>query len=239
MQGFERYAAILRLFSETRAAWSAPEIAEALAVPQSSIYRTLRELVAENFLEPASGACFRLGAGFIEFERLIRLTDPFLKTGEAMLADMVENARIPCVAPLARLHKDRVMCVASRASASAPATSYERGRPMPLTKGATSKAILAHLPARRLDRLIEEEPEPDVLRAALKDIRKRGYCVSRSEIDPGALGIAAPIVAPALGLVGSMSLVLAEADVDDALERRLVLLTVAAARMVQEALVAA
>ena len=47
------------------------------------------------------------------------------------------------------------MCVADTVPTDARVkTSYERGRPRPLTRGATSKVILAQLPTRRLTSLL-------------------------------------------------------------------------------------
>ena len=124
---------------------------------------------------------------------------------------------MPCLALLARLYNDTVMCVADCAGSAAPSSSYERGRPMPLTRGATSKVILAHLPSRRLGKLLAEAPaqpfppEEGALRDELQRSGKRGYTVGRSEIDRDTLGIAAPVVVPEAGMVGSLSLVLESA----------------------------
>ena len=79
-------------------------------------------------------------------------------------------------------------------------------------------------------------PEEGELREQLRTIRKRGYCVARSEIDRETLGIAAPVVVPEAGIVGSLSLMLNPRDIDDATERRLVLLTVSSASLLTEAL---
>ena len=70
MSGFSRYAAILRLFSEQDRAWTVPAMAAKLGIPASTLYRTVRELLAESFLEPSSEASYRLGAAFVAFDRL-------------------------------------------------------------------------------------------------------------------------------------------------------------------------
>ena len=239
MSGLDRYSLILHLFSEARPVWSVIEMAEASGAPQSTAYRTVHELVCQGFLEPAADARYRLGAAFLEFDRLIRKTDPYLAAGTLLLNDVIAQARVPCLALLARLYTDRVMCVADCANAGAPVSSYERGRPMPLTRGATSKVVLAHLPARRLAKVLETEaPLADdmALKAELRAIRKRGFCISRSEIDKDRVGIGAPIVVPEAGIVGSLSLVAFVKDLDEATERRLVLLTVSSASLLAESL---
>jgi DNA-binding IclR family transcriptional regulator len=177
---------------------------------------------------------------FVEFDRLVRVTDPLYQVGTALLRDVVAQARVPCVAFLARLYDDRVMCIADyQSTEDGVYTSYERGRPRPLTRGATSKVILAQLPPRRLSKLLDQASSETTsapknvnkLRDELAAIRKRGYSVTRGEVDKKVVGIAAPVAAPQRALVGSLSLVVPAAVVDEAMERRLVLLVVASAKL--------
>jgi hypothetical protein len=53
MSALNRYLAVLRLFDETNSDWTVPDIAEAIDTPSSTVYRTVRELLAANFLEVA------------------------------------------------------------------------------------------------------------------------------------------------------------------------------------------
>ncbi|WP_315834704.1 IclR family transcriptional regulator [Bradyrhizobium prioriisuperbiae] len=244
MSGLSRYVHVLRLFGEQKSEWTVQEIATSLNVPASTIYRTVRELVADNFLEPSTEANYRLGPAFIEYDRLIRLTDPLAGIGISLLRECAIQARAPCAAVLARLYGDTVMCVADVvARDSTVRTSYERGRPRPLLQGATSKAILAQLPTRKLNRLLADhtprrkfDPTPEQLREQLVAARKRGYCVTRGEVDAGLMGIAAPVSLPERGLIASLSLIVESAAIDDAAERRLVLLVVSTASLLTEEL---
>jgi len=239
MAGFARFLAVLRLFDERASAWSVPAMSDALAVPASTAYRTVRDLVAAGFLEAASDGAYRLGPAFIEYDRLLRLTDPLVAAGRGALHDVVAQARTPCVALLSRLYNDQVMCVADESASDVPfRSSYERGRPMPLAQGATSKVILAHLPARQLNKLIgaRDAERNAALRRELADIRKRGYCATASEIDAGLAGIAAPVIVREAGIVASLSIVADDSRLDDPHRRRLILLVVSAASLVSEKL---
>jgi DNA-binding IclR family transcriptional regulator len=125
-------------------------------------------------------------------------------------------------------------------------SSYERGRPMPLTRGATSKVILANLPARRLNKLLSANLDRESagapkqgaqdFRAVLGDIKKRGYCVTRGEVDRGKVGLAAPVVISEAGIYGSLSLVAEAKGLDENIERRLILLLVSSAGLLAEEL---
>jgi DNA-binding IclR family transcriptional regulator len=239
MAGLQRYMAVLRLFGEAVGTWTVTDMADALGVPQSTVYRTVRDLLAAGLLETTADARYRLGPAFIEFDRLTRLTDPLLREGAHVLAETVAQARIPCVGLLSRLYDDQVMCIADTSSGDAAfRPSYERGRPMPLTQGATSKVILARLPARRLTKLLAHggKTADDAFKAELAAIRRQGFCVGRGEIDRGLAGLAAPIVCEEAGLVASLSLVVQADRLDEASEQRLVLLLVSAAAMIEGAL---
>jgi DNA-binding IclR family transcriptional regulator len=246
MPGLERFITVLRLFDERSTAWTVAAMAEALDVPQSTVYRTVRGLLAAGMLEAAAEGRYRLGPAFIAFDRVIRLTDPLMEASGEVLCGIAAGAGVPCVALLSRLYNDTVMCVAERsAGAVALHSSYERGRPMPLTQGATSKVILAHLQRRRLLRLLAEvkiAPQESLrssgngFRAELAEIRKRGYCVTHGEIDSGLTGIAAPIFCRESDIVASLSLALPSIRLTDKLSGRLIALTVAGAREIERIL---
>lgn len=237
LAGFSRYHALLRLFTTAQPAWTAPAMADALGAPVSTVYRTVRELTTAGFLEPSSAAGYRLGAAFIEYDRLLRLTDPLVRAGLPVLRDIVGEAHTPCVALLARLYNEEVMCVADeRAEGTFFTSSYERGRPMPLTKGATSKAILASVPPRQLNRLIGPRETSAALRDELNAVRKAGYCFASAEIDSGLAGVAAPISLPERGVIASLTLVLQADALDDTRRRRIALLAMSAAGLIVEAM---
>jgi DNA-binding IclR family transcriptional regulator len=230
---------VLHLFGVEHDAWTIQSMASALAVPQSTVYRTVRDLIRAGLLEPAREAHYRLGAAFVEFDRKIRLTDPLIQIGQPVLRDIVAQAHVPCVGLLSRLYDRTVMCVSdARNDNSHFRSSYERGRPMPLTLGATSTVILAHLPPRRLAKLLDEQVTAKEFQERLRDIRKRGYAVTRGEIDPGLVGIAAPVIGKNVGLTASLTLVVAARDADAGAERRLVMLVMSAAKLLSEALLA-
>ena len=96
------------------------------------------------------------------------------------------------------------MCVHERRGANTSGQiSYERGVAMPMFLGATSKVILAHLPDRALRAvyLDNENTIRKVLRTAdwgefksqLRDIRRAGFALTKSEVAEGRIGLAAPI----------------------------------------------
>jgi DNA-binding IclR family transcriptional regulator len=124
--------------------------------------------------------------------------------------------------------------------------SYERGRLMPLYRGATAKIILAHLPSRALKSLhVHDAAEIaaaglgaswDEFRGHLAALRRQGVAITTGAIDPGRVGIAAPIFDRDRAVLGSLSFVLPAARADDILVGRLAPLTSAGAREIERAM---
>ena len=215
MAGFERYDTILRLFLDEKSSWTVAELSVSLETSISNVYRTVRELVAAGFLESAADSHYRLGPIFLEFEHRLRETDPLVRSGRLFLMTLVEHAGVPCCAVLARLYGNTVMCVADAQSSGFDGkTSYQRGAPMPVLRGATSKAILAGLPTRKRDRLLEKltHEVPDSLNEQLATIRKSGLAVSRGEVDRDLLGIAVPVQLKNMVVHASLSFVVKQVD---------------------------
>ena len=239
MAGLSRFIEVLRLFDTglpgNADSWTVQAMATALSAPTSTLYRTVRELTKAGFLEQSGEAHYRLGPAFIEFERLLRLNDPLVRIGRTIIDDVLRQSGIPCIVLMARLYNGEVMCVADEAAPGVNfQSSFERGRPMPMTRGATSKIILANLPSRELTRLIGPRSATVELRKDLQAIRRAGYLATASEIDPGLSGIAAPVVVAEAGITASLTLVCEEKALDEATRRRLILLVVSAASLLAE-----
>jgi len=235
MAGLDRFVEILRLFNQEKPDWTIQEIADATGVPASTVYRTVRELVGQGFLDPSREAHYRLGAVFIEFDRRLRISDPLIREGESMLGDVLSAVQVPCVAVIARLYGDQVICVAdSRVPGTTIETSYERGRPMPLLRGATSKTILAQLTRARLRKVLKNaghgSPQDDIV-SALASIRRQGYAITRGEVDTGLVGISVPVFSPESAINASMSIIIRAADSNESVERRLLMIISPAADM--------
>ena len=239
MAGFDRYDNILKLFLEDQNAWTVPEIADALGTAQSSIYRTVRELVASGFLEGTSESRYRLGPIFLEFDHRLRASDLLVRSGGLFLRTLVQQAGLPCVAVLARLYGDRVMCVADARSGPFDAeTSYVRGRPMPIMRGATSKAILASMSGRKRTRLLsnfmdEDDPARERLNKELDGIRRAKVSVTRGEVDTGLVGLAVPVKNESQGINASLSFIVKNSDATDAREPRLISLLTSHANLIE------
>jgi DNA-binding IclR family transcriptional regulator len=217
----DRLLTILWLFSAERPVLTAEEIAKTLHISLSTAYRYLGQLSEAGLVTSAGPMGHTLGPAIIELDRQIRLADPLVQSASPVLRRLLDDVSSPLATILlCRLYRNRVMCVAQTVGSQAQEhVSYERGRLMPILRGAPSKAILAHLPSRAAERLWEEQkgetsgmPLDDWkgYRQQLNKLRKAGVAVCFGEVDPGMVGIAAPIFDPQGRPIGSICTVLPE-----------------------------
>lgn len=209
---------VLPLFLEGRRHLSAADVMKRLGVSSATAYRYLAELAGAGLVERSAVNEYVLGPMVVELDRQIRENDPLI----AAAADVMKllSERTGGIALLCRLHGRRVVCVHQVRGRHAPATvSYERGRAMPLFRGATSKVILAHLPAGELREIAAQQAAElrkaglpaafEPLARAMAELRARRVCATAGEVDRAALGWGAPI-RQGKHLLGSLSLVLAQ-----------------------------
>jgi DNA-binding IclR family transcriptional regulator len=240
----DRLLMALALFTIERPQWTVEDAAEKLGVSAQTAYRYFKQLTGTGLITPVAGASYTLGPAIIQMERQIQATDPMLIAARIVMVDLIQHAVEGSTAILCRLFHDRVMCthqVMSRGPQEP--VSYERGRLMPLYRGATAKIILAHLPTRTLKSLFAHDAAGiraaglgstfDEFRRALAAIRRVGICITHGEVDHGRTGIGAPIFDRDGAVLGSLSLALPSARVDEALIGRIAPLVALGAREVE------
>lgn len=197
----ERILAILDLFSEDRPLWTPDEMMAALGYSRPTLYRYLKTLKDRGYLTSHAQAGYVLGPRVTELDYLMTRSDPMIAAGEPELQTLA--ARFPGTAFLVRWYGRKLLCVASVVSSEAPKSSYPRGRPMPIGRGAISRAIAANLPNRDRRALVEEYLDAfavtgvgssvDEVLAALRDVRKAGTSTAWGEITPGVVAVAGPV----------------------------------------------
>ncbi len=201
MNAADRLLAVLDLFSEARPEWTAEEMMQATGFTRPTLYRYLKSLRDTGLITPVSGAAYRLGPRVTELDYLVRRADPLIAFGKPAL-DTLSLAH-PCSAFLVRWYGRKILCVSSVVSAAQPVTSYPRGRPMPLARGAISRAILAWLSKREQEEIggsnladfarVGTGETVDEVRATLRKVRRDGVAIAHGEVTPGVVGIAAPV----------------------------------------------
>jgi DNA-binding IclR family transcriptional regulator len=196
-----RVLAVLEVFSEDRLEWTPEELMKELGYSRPTLYRYLKSLKDAGFLIPTRHSGFTLGPKVVEMDYLMRKSDSLVLCGLPYLKSL--TTMHSCTALLVRWYGNKILCVASESSTKNPLSSYPRGRPMPLGRGAIARSIMAFLPRQRLMPLIEHNladlrsvglgQTADEVHKTLKKVRRAGFSVAYGEVTPGAVGIAAPI----------------------------------------------
>lgn len=181
----DRALAILDLFSEEALVWTPQAMMAATGYTRPTLYRYLKMLRAAGFLAPVPGGGFAIGPRVVELDFLMRKSDRLVAGAQAELQDLA--ARFPGTAFLAKWYGEKLLCVASASRDASARTSYPRGRPMPLARGAASRAIIAHLPKRQQREVLKGE-------ADLRQVRRDGVAIAHGEVTPGIVGTAAPVL---------------------------------------------
>lgn len=213
---------VLRLFTDERRQVRVAEIASLLAVSSATAYRYVADLEQAGLIEAASPGFYVLGPAIVELDRQIRIHDPLIAAAASVMKSLSERTGGTTI--LARLHGLRVVCVDQvRGRHGPPSVSYERGRAMPLYRGATSTAILAHLDGDTL-RAVAAQDAAALAQAGLpscagalmrhfEPVRTLGMAHSDSAVDAETLGWAVPI-RHGKHLLGSLSVVLSRGAPD-------------------------
>jgi DNA-binding IclR family transcriptional regulator len=212
MDSLARMLSVLDLFTEDSSTWSVDDIAARLRCSKPTAYRYLKLLTNAGLLAPEIGGVYGLGARIIQLDRQIRLTDPMLGRGIEIMQELSDRFCENLL--LCGYYGDKLICTAQAWTHQTIMTSYSRGRPMPLLRGAAGKVILAHLPTPRLRSLMLRDPRViaeaglgetwPAFRETLRAIRRDGHAVTYGEIDPQTAGIAAPILGERRQILGSL-----------------------------------
>lgn len=216
----DRALSILGLFTMERPEWTVDNVMSELGLSSSTAYTYIRSLVDVGLLISGKTGSYGIGPAVIGFDRIARRHDPLIHDAQSAMRALVAGAGEAgdIIALLCRPFRSQVMCVDQFSERRTSfAISYERGRPMPLYRGAASKAILAQMPSRAIRRLWETEQAQivaaglgndwDQFKKTLRALRKTDVVITSGEIDTGLVGLSAPVVGSNGEVLGSLGVV--------------------------------
>jgi DNA-binding IclR family transcriptional regulator len=210
----ERMVALLDLFEESPSGWTFERIHARLGYTRSTLYRYLKVLSDAELLSSLPAAGYTLGPRIVELDHEIRAHDPIIRASRPLMTELVQE--VPGIALLCRSYRNKVLCVHQERSTTEIESTYERGRTMPLLRGAASRIILANMPPRTIAALYDKQPREfaasglggtlAAVQENLKRIRKTGWDQTTGEVTKGITGIAAPIFDDREKVLGSLSI---------------------------------
>ena len=179
VQTLDRGLRLLELLAEADEGLTVAEVASRMGIHRAAAYRLVTTLEGRHYVVRASNGRYRLGTGLLQLSRgvlpglrwvaspiLARLAEDLELTAHLTVIDGEEAVAVAVVEPTGRdIH-----------------LSYRPGVRHSLARGASGKAILAGRAPR--------PAEP----AEIATARRLGYASSESELQPGVVGVAAPVV---------------------------------------------
>lgn len=209
-------ARVLKAFTARRRSYGVTELARVLDVSKSTAHRLLTTLVAEQLVEqdPQTGR-YHLGLAVYD---LLAATTAGGGLTEAVLPPMtLLRTRTGATVHVAVLDGREVVYVERLDSPQSLRMFLNVGRRNWAHSTATGKALLAHLSARDLDRVLDGwEPveltphtitDTEQIRKELLGVRDVGYAHNQEESEIGAVSVAAPIRDATTTVVAAMSVV--------------------------------
>lgn len=214
----ERMVGLLDLFEAEPRSWSFDAIHAQVGYTRSTLYRYLKILTDAELLTSLPGLGYTLGPRVAELDFQMRTHDPLVLASRPVMAELAAGSG--GIALLCRRYRDKVLCVHQEEGDAGFRSTYERGRSLPLLRGAASRVILAHLPPGKITRLYEAHGKDfsaaglgetlEAVRQRLKAIRADGFDVTREQVTAGVVGIAAPVFDGGGNVLGSLGLTLAK-----------------------------
>jgi DNA-binding IclR family transcriptional regulator len=214
----ERMFTVLETFAANRRPLTLADLGELTGLPKTTLHRVCWKLVELRVVHPTTQGfemgtrLYALGAMSPALRRLRPAAMPLL---HALVA------RSGWVANLGVLCEQRALIV-DEVAGSVQFAPRDRmiGTTLPLHATAVGKALVANGPAPLREALLEPPllrpytrhtiVRTSLLREHLEEVARRGYAVSNEELQPGVMGVAAPVMVAgklvaAIALVGPPS----------------------------------
>jgi DNA-binding IclR family transcriptional regulator len=216
----DRLVRIVDSFSSSRLSWTLTELSEHLDLPKSTLHRFLCSLEAHGILrQDDETKRWHLGYHLFVWGNLAEQSTALRDIARPVMRDLV--AKTGETVLLTVYHAREVVCVEKAECSHSVRLALDVGTRRPPHAGASSKVLMAYLPAEEIDSIVRENGLPklcvntitdsDDLDAELTRIRECGYALSMEETDLGAWGVATPIrdwdgeVVAAIGVAGPSS----------------------------------
>ncbi|MFJ5830812.1 IclR family transcriptional regulator [Streptomyces sp. NPDC093089] len=194
---------VLELFLQGDGTLSAPEITRRLGLPRTTTHELVSTLAARNYLVavPERPGRYRLGVRTYELGSRYAEQLDLAAEGRRVAHEVAESCGE--TVHVALLEGVDVIYVAEVDSTHAVRMVSAAGRRLPAHCTAVGKMLLASLPEAELDERLEDRElvamtprsltGPNLLRAALAEVRALGVALERQESHPDVSCVAAPV----------------------------------------------
>lgn len=202
INSIKRAVRILDLYTENTENLGITEISKKLDINKSTVYKIVNTLRDEGLLiKNKTNQKYMMGYKILD---LASKTIGKYDYKEISLKEMKElRDKLNETVILSVYTKQGGFCLEKVDPKNKIQLTSQVGHIIPLYAGATGKILLANAPKDDMEKIITDnlkkytkntEITEEKLRKQLKKIREKGYAVSKSELDEGAMAIGAPIL---------------------------------------------
>jgi len=214
-QTVERAFRVLACFSETEHELTAAEIARRVGLTRTIVMRLLGTLVSAGYLERSErDARYRVGLGAFEIGSLYVKSNPLFGVISETLARLVDETGF--TAYFGVMDGGEAVIVSHHEGSRPVRVTWTAGDRLPIATTAVGKAVLVHLSAAELDRVLGKgkiagRTERSIatrqeLDEDLAEAKRKGWVMTRGESVVGISAIGAGVVGPEGRPIGGISL---------------------------------
>ncbi|MDR1920531.1 MAG: IclR family transcriptional regulator [Candidatus Adiutrix sp.] len=194
---------IMECFAFNKSEYALSELADELSLPLSTVHRQLNTLIARGYVQQnqnrklyqIGSRMFLLGCATVGRFDLKRAARPFL---QKLSAEVEETVHLCGLDGFNMYYVDKIESLRSVRCISGI------GRRLPAHATASGKMLLSDQPPEFIDEYCQALPsmpvytkntivDPEILRDALKTIKKQGYSLDIEEIEEGLICVSAPL----------------------------------------------
>lgn len=177
------------------------DLATELGLPKSTVFNHVKTLKKNNYIVGDAEDGYRLGLKFLDHGIQARKNLEVFEPSSPVMEQLAEETGLAIW--LAVEEYGEVVCIRKELGERAVPTRGEIGRRLHMHSSSLGKAILAHLPAERVDSIIDSNglpkrtentiTDPEELWDELETIRDQEYAQNDGESTKGLRAVASPI----------------------------------------------
>lgn len=191
---------VLQSFSRRQSGMTLSEVAAAVGLNRATTRRFLLTLHDLGYVE-SDGRRFRLTPKVMTLGYIYLASRPWWRLATPIVEELSRRLQESC--SIGVLSGDQLIFVVRAQGPQLLGTHLTPGRSVPVHAAAVGRVLLAERTPEEIDAFLAQAPlerltehtvtSPDALRAALREIRTKGYAVVDQELEPGLRAIGVPL----------------------------------------------
>jgi DNA-binding IclR family transcriptional regulator len=197
MRSVQRILAVFECFAPGKTSLTIQEIADAIDLPKSTVFRIIQSLEKAGYLVRMEDLRYCLSFRFTRLAGLVKSTLDIREIARPIIAELAERTK-ETVAIHTVMGRNRVCIDSMGSQVSGLRYVAQPGEQIPLQLGSASKILLAYMQPSQLSPILPAvaratKRTQSEIQAELARVRSQGYSVSHGERLLGLSAVSAPI----------------------------------------------